>query len=112
MNVTSRSRVFSLHFHSVKHQSNTVLWEVAESIEPEFNAIDAIVLYLQSTVIFPSWTSPVRIPRIPEDSNGQFGGAGRGGIACSGGGATRGGNGARTVAGASGGAMLRRCWQS
>jgi hypothetical protein len=58
----ARSRQFSsLHFHSVKDRSNGALLEVTESIEPEFNAIDAIVLYLQSTVIFPSWTSPVRI---------------------------------------------------
>jgi hypothetical protein len=44
----------SLRFHSVKKRSESGVSEVAESIGPETNAIDALVVYLQSTVIFPS----------------------------------------------------------
>jgi hypothetical protein len=36
--------------------------EVADFHAPVFTAVDAIVVYFQSTVIFPSWTSRVRVP--------------------------------------------------
>jgi hypothetical protein len=54
----------SLHFHSLKGRFGCGVPEVADSLAPGFTAVDAIVLYFQSTVIFPSWTSPVR-PRSP-----------------------------------------------
>src|SRR5579872_7038656 len=52
----------SLHFHSVKGRIRCGMPEVAEFLVPVFAAVDAIVLYFQSTVIFPSWTSRVRVP--------------------------------------------------
>ena len=48
--------------------------EVADFHAPVFTAVDAIVLYFQSTVIFPSWTSRVgcRFPlNLPKPANGE-----------------------------------------
>jgi hypothetical protein len=53
----------SLHLHSVKDRLACEISEVAEHNRPGFIALDAIVLYFQSTLIFPSWTSPVRVLR-------------------------------------------------
>jgi len=43
----------SLHFHSTTYPFESALLEVAEYIGPEPNAIDGLVVYLQSTGIFP-----------------------------------------------------------
>ena len=47
----------SLRFRSAKKPLESEVSEVAESIGPETHAIDALIVYLQSTVNFPSWTS-------------------------------------------------------
>jgi hypothetical protein len=52
----------SLHFHSLKRRLLFGMPEVVESVAPVFTAVDAVVVYFQSTVIFPSWTSRVRPP--------------------------------------------------
>src|ERR1039457_5331156 len=54
--------MFSVHFHSVKGRFRCGMSEVADFHAPVFTAVDAIVVYFQSTVIFPSWTSRVRVP--------------------------------------------------
>ena len=51
-----------LHFHSVKRRLENEWGEVAESVRPESIAVDALCVYLQSTIRFPSWTSRVRSP--------------------------------------------------
>ena len=51
-----------LHFHSLKGRLAHGMSEVADFHAPGFTAVDAIVLYFQSTVIFPSWTSRVLAP--------------------------------------------------
>ena len=56
--------VFSLHFHSLKGRFGFGIREVADFNAPGFTAVDAIVLYFQSTVIFPSWTSSGRLLEI------------------------------------------------
>jgi hypothetical protein len=48
---------FSLHFHSLKPRFRNGLSEVADFLTPVFTAIDAVVVYFQSKLIFPSWTS-------------------------------------------------------
>jgi hypothetical protein len=60
--VIGDSSRLSLQFHSVKERQSDDMEEVAESVGPESTAVDANVLYLQSTVVFPSWTSGVRVP--------------------------------------------------
>jgi hypothetical protein len=55
--VIGDSSRLSLQFHSVKERQSDDMEEVAESVGPESTAVDANVLYLQSTVVFPSWTS-------------------------------------------------------
>src|ERR1017187_3779383 len=62
----------SLRFHSVKEEFGSESGEVAEPNGPESNAVDALVVYFQSTVIFPSWTSPVRI-RSPAPESTSYG---------------------------------------
>jgi hypothetical protein len=59
---TGIRRCPSLHFHSVKGRFSRGMSEVADFPAPVFTAVDAIVLYFQSTVIFPSWTSRVTEP--------------------------------------------------
>ena len=53
---------FPLHFHSVNRRFGCGTAEVAEFLGPECTALDAIILYFQSTSIFLSWTSRVRSP--------------------------------------------------
>jgi hypothetical protein len=48
----------SLHFHSVNGRMLCEALEVAHILTPVFTAVDVDVFYFQSTVIFPSWTSP------------------------------------------------------
>src|ERR1019366_2658083 len=55
-------RSSSLHFHSLKRRFECGIREVADFHAPVFSAVDAIVFYFQSTFIFPSWTSRVRVP--------------------------------------------------
>jgi hypothetical protein len=43
---------FSLHFHSFKGRFGCGIPEVADFSAPVFTAVDAIVVYFQSTVIF------------------------------------------------------------
>ena len=74
-----------LHFNSIKDQSAYEVLEGAESSRPEIIALDAIVVYFQSTFIFPSGTSGVSNPakgarrsRSPDQAlqpmgNGRFG---------------------------------------
>ena len=54
----------SLQFHSVKKRPESGVLEVAESIGPETNAIDALVVYLQSTVISQAGRRGFE-PRLP-----------------------------------------------
>src|ERR1700730_7390004 len=51
--------ILPLRFHSVNGRLAWGISEVADFVGPELTTVNAFVLYFQSTLRFPSWTSHV-----------------------------------------------------
>jgi hypothetical protein len=67
--VSGYAAIPSLHFHSVKRRFAHEIAEVADFHAPVSTAVDAVVVYFKSTVIFPTiYGFSKKVPKTAKDN--------------------------------------------